>query len=377
MFALPESWVWDFWFADDGELYHLFFLHAPKSLKDPDARHHSASIGHATSPDLTSWTRVDDVVAHGRPGDCDMLATWTGSVTRHPDGSWFLFYTGARLVDGKNVQAIAYATSPDLYAWDKQGQVAGADGRWYEQLADKGWHDEAFRDPWVFPDPHGDGWHLLITARGRTGPTDDRGVVGHCRSSDLRTWEVCPPLSEVGQGFGQLEVMHTVVVEGQPFLIFSCLAGDASAARKATGTTGGTWAAKAATVLGPYDVAGAKLLADSSLYVGRLVQLREPEPGGSWPSPTTCPTAPSAARSPTPSRCPSSTASSSSAGNGDGSLFPPPIQIQSVPFGSASGPSREPSPFRASTRPGGGKREPSPSFRSQWTGSIAGQRPRW
>ncbi len=31
MLALPDSWVWDFWFADDGELYHLFFLHAPKA----------------------------------------------------------------------------------------------------------------------------------------------------------------------------------------------------------------------------------------------------------------------------------------------------------------------------------------------------------
>ena len=32
MLALPDSWVWDFWTADDGELFHLFYLHAPKSL---------------------------------------------------------------------------------------------------------------------------------------------------------------------------------------------------------------------------------------------------------------------------------------------------------------------------------------------------------
>ncbi|HEY3409991.1 MAG TPA: family 43 glycosylhydrolase [Propionicimonas sp.] len=279
MLALPDSWVWDFWFADDGVTYHLFFLHAPKALKDPAARHYRASIGHAVSTDLTTWTRVTDALVHGEAGDFDELATWTGSVTKGPDGTWFLFYTGARLVDGKNVQSIGYATSPDLFTWTKQGQVAAADGRWYERLDDNGWHDEAFRDPWVFADPDGNGWHLLVTARGRTGPTDDRGVVGHCWSADLRSWEVRPPLSEVGQGFGQLEVMHTVVVEGQPFLIFSCLVGDASAARKGTGTSGGTWAARAETVLGPYDVAGARLLADSRLYVGRLVQLRDT---GEW-----------------------------------------------------------------------------------------------
>jgi beta-fructofuranosidase len=275
MLALPESWVWDFWFADDGQKYHLFFLYASKALKDPIARHHRAAIGHATSTDLTTWTRVTDAVVHGDAPAFDELATWTGSVTRHPDGTWYLFYTGAKLVAGQNRQTIGYATSPDLYDWTKQGQVAEADNRWYETLADKCWHDEAFRDPWVMPDPDGDGWHMLVTARGRTGPTDDRGVVGHCWSPDLRTWEVRPPLSSVGQGFGQLEVMHTVVVEGQPFLIFSCLADDTSAAKQATGSPGGTWAAKAETVLGPYDLADAQLLADSGVYVGRLIQLRD------------------------------------------------------------------------------------------------------
>ena len=275
MLALPESWVWDFWFADDGQTYHLFFLYASKALKDPMARHHRAAIGHAVSTDLTTWTRVTDALVHGDAPAFDELATWTGSVTRHPDGTWYLFYTGAQLVAGQNRQTIGYATSPDLYDWTKQGQIAEADDRWYETLADRGWPDEAFRDPWVVPDPDGNGWHMLITARGRTGPTDDRGVVGHCWSPDLRTWEVLPPLTSVGQGFGQLEVMHTVVVEGQPFLIFSCLADDTSVARQAAGSHGGTWAARADTVLGPYDVAGAQLLADSSLYVGRLIQLRD------------------------------------------------------------------------------------------------------
>jgi beta-fructofuranosidase len=279
MFALADSWVWDFWLADDGERYHLFFLHAPKALEDPRARHYRASIGHAVSTDLTTWTRVADALSHGKPGDFDELATWTGSITRHPDGTWYQFYTGARLVDGQNVQTIGYATSTDLYDWTKQGQVAAADDRWYEKLADKGWHDEAFRDPWVLRDPDGNGWHLLVTARGRTGPTDDRGVVGHCWSPDLRTWEVRPPLSGVGQGFGQLEVMLTVEVEGQLFLLFNCLGSDLSSATLATGTTGGVWAARAETALGPYDIAGAQLLADSSLYVGRLIQLRDT---GAW-----------------------------------------------------------------------------------------------
>ncbi len=271
MFALDDSWVWDFWTANDGKNYHLFFLYASKALHDPDARHYRASIGHAVSTDLVRWRRIEDALVRSDAPAFDDLATWTGSVIQHPDGTWFMFYTGVTLGPYGNVQSIGYATSQDLVTWDKQGQVAAADGRWYEKAADRGWHDEAFRDPWVMADPDGKGWHLLVTARARTGPLDDRGVVGHCWSPDLRTWQVMEPLTAPGQGFGQLEVMHTAVVDGQPFLLFSCLSGETSEVRKASGL-GGTWAARAETVTGPYDIAGAQLISGPELYVGRLVQ---------------------------------------------------------------------------------------------------------
>ncbi|GEK19564.1 family 43 glycosylhydrolase [Cellulomonas xylanilytica] len=281
MFTLPESWVWDFWLADDGEQHHLFFLYASRALHEPDRRHYRASIGHAVSSDLQDWTRVPDALVRSDAPAFDDLATWTGSVVRHPDGTWFLFYTGATLTPEGNVQTIGYATSDDLLTWHKSptNPVLRADGEWYEVLADGQWHDEAFRDPWVFPDPDGDGWHMLVTARGRTGPADDRGVVGHAWSPDLRTWELRPPLSEPGQGFGQLEVMQVEVVDGAPVLLFSCLATDMSAAAVATGATGGVWAAPAASLLGPYDVADAHQATDDTLYSGRLVRRRS---DGEW-----------------------------------------------------------------------------------------------
>ena len=42
---LPDHWLWDFWLAEDGEDVHLFFLHAPRSLGNPDLRHSHARIG--------------------------------------------------------------------------------------------------------------------------------------------------------------------------------------------------------------------------------------------------------------------------------------------------------------------------------------------
>lgn len=273
MFAPAESWVWDFWVVDDGDRYHLFFLFASKALHDPEARHRRAAIGHAVSGDLVNWTRVEDALVHSDAPAFDDLAIWTGCTVRHPDGTWFLIYTGTTLVEGKALQSIGLATSEDLRVWERQGQVLTAGPRWYEKLDDGQWYDEAFRDPWVYRD--GKQWRMLITARAKSGPVDDRGVVGTAVSDDLRHWTLEAPLTEPGSGFGQLEVTETVTIDGEEFLVFNCLAGDLSAAHRATGTTGGVWTVP--TRPGPrrWDPKEATLLVGHDLYVGRVIQTRE------------------------------------------------------------------------------------------------------
>jgi sucrose-6-phosphate hydrolase SacC (GH32 family) len=66
-FDLPNHWVWDFWIADDGTDFHLYYLHAPNSLGDPHLRHRNAKIGHATSPDLANWRDHGPVLGPGTP----------------------------------------------------------------------------------------------------------------------------------------------------------------------------------------------------------------------------------------------------------------------------------------------------------------------
>ena len=53
---LAGRWVWDFWLVQERGLWHVFYLHAPQTPDDPDRRHFSARIGHATSADLNSDT---------------------------------------------------------------------------------------------------------------------------------------------------------------------------------------------------------------------------------------------------------------------------------------------------------------------------------
>ena len=138
MLRLADAWTWDFWLADDGRSYHLYFLKAPRHIGHPDQRHWNASIGHATSPDLADWTVVSDAITPSGGPAFDDIATWTGSVVRGRDGTWFMFYTGVGPADGAPRQRIGLATSADLHHWSKHpgSPVLESDSRWYERLPD-------------------------------------------------------------------------------------------------------------------------------------------------------------------------------------------------------------------------------------------------
>lgn len=279
---LDKDWVWDSWFADDGHDFHIFYLHAPRALGEQVLRHVNARIGHAVSKDLRDWQVLGDVFPPGPAGAWDDKATWTGSVIRDSGGNgWVMSYTGVSTVEDALVQRVGIATSPDLMTWTKlpANPTSVADPRWYEQLDREVWHDEAWRDPWLVADPDGDGYHALICARVPDGPPDARGVVGHAWSPDLRQWEVRPPLSEPGE-FGQLEVPQVEIVEGTPVLLFSTARvhfGDARRERLPDEPTG-TFVAVGESLLGPWDIAGARVMPVKDLYSARLVRDR----AGEW-----------------------------------------------------------------------------------------------
>lgn len=278
MLRLASSWVWDFWLADDGEQHHLFFLKASRALIDPDRRHWRATVGHATSTDLVTWTEHADALIPDDSPAFDDLATWTGSVVRDDDGRWRMFYTAVDRAGDGLVQRISSVVSDDLFTWHREPdrQVLEPDPRWYETAATRQWPDQAWRDPWVFRDHSG--WHMLITARADSGDPDDRGVVGHATSPDLLRWTVQPPLSSPGAGFGHVEVLQVETVDGTTVGLFSCLGSELSQRRSASDPTGGVWAFPVDSPTGPYDLTAAYRLTDEQLYVGRLVRDRS----GDW-----------------------------------------------------------------------------------------------
>lgn len=220
MFDLADRWVWDLWVTHDGSDFHLFFLQAPRSLRDPELRHTHASIGHAVSPDLLVWTEVGQTLDPQPPPAFDDLATWTGCVVRADDGGWRMFTTGVARAEGGLVQRIGLSRSTDLMAWLRSPDpLLEADPRWYA-VRGRGVVETHWRDPWVLRDASG-AWHMLATAQSAAATT---AVVAHATSDDLETWRPGPPLTLPSRRFGHAEVVSVQQVDARWVLVFSCLA---------------------------------------------------------------------------------------------------------------------------------------------------------
>ena len=272
MLKLSDAWVWDSWYIKHEGLHHAFYLKASRALGDPNRRHRNPVIGHSVSNDLKNWTELEDAVAVGEQGEWDSWTTWTGSVTQDLNGLWWMFYTGTSREDGGDIQRIGAATSLDLISWSKVvgNPLVEADPEIYEQLDYDLWHDQAWRDPWVFR--HGEKWHMLITARTNAeAPKFDKGVVGHAISADLKVWESMPPISSPG-GFGQLEVVQTVIVNGYPTLVWCCGPAELSDRVRIEHPTGGMFSVTGESLLGPFDVSKALWFPHETLYAARLVE---------------------------------------------------------------------------------------------------------
>lgn len=281
MLVSETHWIWDSWVADDGEDYHLFYLQAPRSLGDPGLRHLAATVGHARSRDLVTWEVLPDALGPTE-GSWDDLSIWTGSTVRGDDGTWRMFYTATSSRGyGVKDQRIGLAESDDLVAWRKVGSepLLVADPRWYKTLPEDVTASETWRDPQVFRDPGGDGWHMLVTARARTHGQNDDGVLAHARSSDLRSWELGPPVCEPGNGFGQLEVAQVAQVDGRWVMVFTCHPQEMTAERRARTGDYCTWSVPGTGALGPWDIELARpFVAEPDLFAAPLVRRRD----GSW-----------------------------------------------------------------------------------------------
>lgn len=276
--SLPAKWIWDSWYVRDGDLWHGFFLQADKSLGDPDLRHFNVSQGHATSRDLRTWEHKGTMFAPAATPAWDDYTTWTGSVVRGDDGLWHLFYTGTCRAEEGMKQRIGHATSTDLHTWSRVGTGLTLDrDERYEAYAPGHWHDQAFRDPWVMRDPAGDGWIMYFTARlPDVAEPNAGGTIGFATSPDLYAWTLQDPV-HAGGAFGQLKVPQVFRVGDRWYCLFCTAAQHFSEASRAAypgEPVTGTHYLVASDPRGPWEVAPGPFLDGATpcyRYAARIV----------------------------------------------------------------------------------------------------------
>lgn len=185
--------VHDAWYFNIGDQTHCIHMQVTDPERPEDTRQY-CSLGHAVSDDLIVWRTLPTILHGGRGDAYDSGRVHTGSVIQH-DNLYYMFYTVTR-GDGKWINRIALATSPDGLNWTKHpdNPIINPDPRWYCDEHHRSrpqnhsiWVD--CRDPLVIRDPDGAGFWCFYVARRPADTNTESAVIALCHSNDLLHWE--------------------------------------------------------------------------------------------------------------------------------------------------------------------------------------------
>lgn len=203
----------------------MFHLQSDRST-DPDLRNKlPSSIGHAVSKDLVHWQELPTAIRPSPTGTAwDDQALWSGSVAEK-DGIYYLYYTGKNSRPEYAItQKICLATSHDLLTWTKHpsNPIIETDERYYDNsgLYFKNGVIGAWRDPFVFKDPHSEKRFMTISARDKNITSQHDACVALAQSDDMLHWDVLPPIFSP-QHYDEIEVTRVIYHNDHYYLFFT------------------------------------------------------------------------------------------------------------------------------------------------------------
>lgn len=278
-----DKFIWDAWYAWEGDLLHAFYLQADRNEcnHDPDARHNLASVGHAVM-NSHGWHEIGTTFAKSERWDD--VAIWTGCVVK-TGNQYLLFYTARNSREAplhtpsevQRPQHIGVATSTDLHHWQRVPQsldtpVIPNPGKRF------GLDGVAWRDPYIVPM---DGqFYAFICAR--LDQTSECGVVAYVTSRDLCHWSAEPQFVQCPLEFYQMEVPQVFWRRSgtgkRCYVIFCAQEKDCSAGRRAKNLACATGTYYLRSDELPLEYAGIPTFSESAhllmpnLYAGKLLK---------------------------------------------------------------------------------------------------------
>ena len=172
----------DYWFYEEGGVYHAFFLEIHKEFAD---RAYDYRIGHAVSNDFLNWT-YEGTVLEGYTDGWDDRHLATGSVAKLGD-TYYMMYTG----HSSTHAGMGLAKSKDLYTWERVGDKPVISSRTYYTAEYKGeeYKVRILADPYIYPEKIDGYFYVLINSWAVDMPVNNRGCQLMFRSKDMINWE--------------------------------------------------------------------------------------------------------------------------------------------------------------------------------------------
>ena len=277
MYRHDGFWIGDAWYFVENDGVHMFYL--TQSLRERAKRGLAMHVGHAVSEDLRHWSYVGVALSAQGTSGWESWRLATGSIVEW-QGQYWMAYTGHEPSEEPFRQRCGIAVSDDLYRWDRieENPVTEPDGELYETSpSGTRKHTVHWRDPFLLvQDDH---VLMLICARRNEGDTVLRGTVATAWSTDMRHWEIGPPLAHNPAG-EEMEVPQLYHIGGRWYLLFCmhpCMFPSSSPLSRRPVSD---YCMVGESPAGPFELYGTGMIAGTAergLYASQLVQYK-----GEW-----------------------------------------------------------------------------------------------
>jgi beta-fructofuranosidase len=223
-------YLWDPWILNDGDVYRLFYLMAPKPVP-PLNFWSKGTIYGAVSKDLQNW-KFTGIVLEPEPSNTWEAGRILAGSTYKEDGIYYLFYSASGAGDTLKNERIGIATSTDALNWKRYSSnplfSEKVRSRWYGTQKDTGHFH--WRDPYVVKDYRTSKYYMFISAYLKDESLNPyQGCIGLAIADTITgPYELLPPVaspsvSEIEDWpFLEMERPQIIYRNGKYYLFFSC-----------------------------------------------------------------------------------------------------------------------------------------------------------